>query len=457
MKAHPLQLISRIFSLAVFLFALIYFSIRIFSYDISLNNRFLYFQAPFLFIVSFAVLSYIIYLVGSYFTTKIKIEKDYIIYQNNFFIKKRIALSYENIHNYSIKCSLLHRLMGAKRLLINSGSHLEGAEIDITMKRRTISLIEKNINHCCQADKNGDKNLQIENKWLLLYSILIPSKWLKIVGYSLSALTVIALALTQNRELSYSLLILLYIGAILLSIIINSIFIINKFHNFNLQKISNTLVISYGFFNHVKRFVLNNKINGLLVKQNLLNKFTKTYHPFIYAAGYKNLNEEFSFPLFPIIHKKALSEVIKEFLPLFEIKEEKTPPPTKAAKYYLLYPLINYNLIALPLCLVFIWVGEYLAIPIYLFFNSVIFTDRQLAFKNSFICSNSSVFSAQRGGLMTKRLFCRVSSLQAIRHINSVFNEKKNIKKIKIFVKSVKNKAFSLGYMDEYNLPLKKD
>jgi uncharacterized membrane protein YdbT with pleckstrin-like domain len=454
LRTHPLQLFNRVFSLALFLAALIYFSIRIFSYDISLNNRYLYFQAPIFMLLSVVTLSYIVYLIGSYLTTRITIEREYIIYESSFFIKKKVTLSYKNIHNYTVKRSIIHKTVGAKRLLINSGSHLESAEIDIIMDEKIVSLIVRNIDRCNKSCEKKQNSVQIENKWLLLFSILIPSKWLSFTGYALSILTVAALAINQNRDLSYTYLLLIYLGAVLLSIVINSVFILNKYYNFTLQRFSNTLAICHGFTSHINRFVLNDKINGVLIKQNFLNKLTRTYHPFIYAAGYKNINEEFSFPLFPITHKKAMQELIKDFLPNFFIEEKSSVPPEKAKKNYLVYPMVNYNLIALPICLLFFWVGEYLAIPVYLFFNSVLFTQRQLAYKNSYIFQEKDILIAQKGGLMTKKIYCRLSSLQAIRYKNTIYNQKKNIKKIKLFIKSVKNKAFSLGYLQDVDILL---
>lgn len=446
-RVHFLAILNRFISLLLFIATLIFFIVRLLSYDISLSNRILYFQVPTLLIISLLAIGYIIYLTGAYFLTFVTIDEHCITLETSFMVKRTTIIPYQNIHLYTTKQSFFYRKLGIKRLMINSGSYNEKTEIDITLSQKVVEQIETKVcESCTQSDTKKD-SLVIKNKWLLLYSILIPAKWLRPIGYTLSVLTIIAISLTHNKSFSIGIWVLLYAAAIFISIGINILFIFNKYYTFSLKKISNTLEISFGKTVKTSHFIDIDRINGILIKQDPLGKITKTYHPFLYIAGFKNTREELSLPLFPIAHKEYLNEILLRFLPNFQDTMQGNPPPAIAQKNYYLPPLIAYNLFALPLTIFAIIIGEFIPIFVYLFLLAALLLNCKNAFEETSYAQNDDFISATKGGLIKKSLLCKTNSIQSFRYTYAISKKKKEIAKVRLYIKSVKNKSFNLGFI----------
>lgn len=451
-REHYISVLNKIISLLVFLATLIYFLIRILSYDISLNNRFLYFQLPFIILLSIITIASIINLLGNYFLTFVTIEDDYIKVENNFFIKNEIIIPFNNIHLYTTRQSIFLKPYKAKRLLLNSGSRNERAEIDITLKVNVINIIEEKINaaHCDKKSSSEGACHRLTNKWLLLYSILIPSKWIRPLGYTLSIITLIVITLVDNETLPFWLIVLSYIVSIIVSMGMNAVYIILKYYSFSLTKNDNCIMsITYGKLLNIRHFVLRDKINGILFKHDILSQITKTCHPFLYVAGYKNKTEEVSLPLLPVLKNSNVDKLILNFFREFHIENKSVSPSPKTKPTYYFPYIVPYIIIALPLTVFFIIVGEFLAVPVFILLLSFLLLNSRLAYKNTLFTQNDSSIYAKRGGVISSGFLCKKKDIQSIVYKNTVFNKKKDIYKFKIFIKAIKKKAFAVGYFNK--------
>lgn len=446
-RGHFLAILNRIISLLIFEGILVFLIIKLLSYDINLTSRILYFQVPALFFISLITIGYTIYIVGNYFTTFVTIDDKCITLETSFLLKKTTIVPYQNIHLYTTKQSFIYKKLGIKRFLINSGSSNEKTEIDITLSQKDVEIIETKVCESCTQNNNSDDVLVIKNKWLFLYSILIPSKWLKPVGYTLSVLTLIAISLTNNQTFSIGTWALLYGIAILISIGLNILYMFNKYYSFSLKKISNTLLVAFGKAVKTNHFIDIERINGVLIKQDFIGKITKTYHPFLYIAGFKNTREELSLPLFPIAHKEYLNNLLQRFLPEFQDNLPINAPPHLAKKNYFLPPLLIYNLIAVPLTVFFIAVGQFVPIFVYLFLLVAIILDRKNAFEETSLSQNERLVSVTKGGLMKNHLLCRKTSIQSYKYTYAVSKKRRHLTKIRLYIKSVKHKSFNIHFI----------
>lgn len=452
-REHVASILNKIVSLFVFLGSLIYFLIKILAYDMSINNRVFYFQLPFLISLLFVVIVYIIHIVGSYFFTFISFEEDCIKMQNNFIIKNVVSLPYKNIHLLTEKQSVLLKFYRAKRIILNSGSRNENAELDITINEEFAKIIYKKIDtEDCSYDDN-QKLYRLPNKWLLLYSLLIPSKWIRPVSYTLSALTIVTAVIINNNAFPFWIIATIYLVAIVISIGLNTLYSVLKFFNFSISEHRKCLVkIVYGKLLKISHLIYKDKVNAVLVKYDILNQLTKTCRPFLFVAGYKDKNQQLALPLLPIAKVDKLNSILASFLSEFSVNIHATHPPKQAIKTYFLPHLLAFNILALPLLVFFVIIMEPLAIPIFLLGNTALLLNARLAYKDTFFSHYRNIVYAKKGGIFSSALLCKRKTIQAIKYIHTVFNRKKNIYKIKIYIKSVKKQPFPIGYVNKTDI-----
>lgn len=444
-RQHFLRLLNSIFSLLLFLAAALYFLIKLFSYDISLSGRFLYFQIPIIVVFLFSAGVYLIYSVGTFLSTKIIIDENSVTVRSSFIYLRETVVAYTNVHMFTSGQSFLQKLFSVKRLRLNSGSRNTEAEIDITTDAHTVTIIENLIKSLhCDADKPISETA-VGNKWIALYSLLIPSKWLRPVGLTLSAVIIIIGLIKRAPPLPLA---GLYALSIVLSIVGSALFTLMKYRGFKLADYDCALIISYGKLEKQNHFVLKDRINGVIIHRHPLNILTKTCSAFLLLAGSKDTQESFSLPFLPITDEKGLNAALEEFLPGLSVESIAHAPPPRAKKSFFIAKLLPINIILLPLTVFFIIIKEYIAISAYALIISFLIIDINLSFRRSRFLADDKVICCIKGGLFSKSLLCKKSSVQAVRLMHSVFNEKKNIAKPSFFIRSMKN-PFRMPYFDK--------
>lgn len=444
-RQHFLRLLNSIFSLLIFLAAALYFLIKLLSYDISLSNRFLYFQIPALVVFLFSAGLYLIYSVGTFLSTKIIIDENSITLSNNFIYLRKTVLAYTNAHMFTSGQSFLQRLFKVKRLRLSSGSRSSEAEIDITTDAHTVTMIENAIKSLhCDSDRPKAETV-VGSKWIALYALLIPSKWLRPVGFTLSAVVIIIGFVKRAPSLPLA---KLYALSIALSIAGSALSALIKYRGFTLYDLDCALIISYGKLEKQSHFVLKDRINGIIVHRHPLNSLTKTCSAFLLLAGIKDTPESFSLPFLPITDGKRLNAAIDKFLPCLSVNAQAQKPPARSRKSYFTAKLLLLNAILVPITALFAVLKEYIVILAYALINVLLIIDISMSFHRSRFFADDKLIYCARGGLFSKSLLCKKSSLQAARFTHSKFNEKKGIAKPTFFVRSLDN-PFRLPYFDK--------
>ncbi len=443
-KQHFLWLLNNLFNLMIFLAAALYFLIKLLSHDISLSSRFLYFQIPALIVILAVAAGYLVCIVGTFFSTKIVASRNSIIVKSSFINRKETALAYTNAHMFISGQNILQRLFNVKRLRLSSGSRSLGAEIDITTDAHTVTMIENAIKaiHCAQDKPQAD--MTVNGKWIALYSLLIPSKWLRPVGFTLSIVIIIIGLLRRAPALP---LVGLYALAVAISIGGNALSALIKYDNFCIKDYDCALSISYGKLDKYSHFILKDRINGVIVNRHPLNALTKTCTAYLLVAGCKDTLENFSLPFLPIADADRLQVALKRFLPQLHTSKKKHTPPTRAKKTYF-FRLLLPAAALLPPTIYFSFVGLYLAMPAYLLIIATVAADIFLSYRRSHFYCDSKVFCCAKGGLFSKSILCKTDSVQALRTTYSVFNEKKRIAKCRLFIRSLQ-RPFRLPYFDK--------
>lgn len=447
-RNHFSTIFNKFFSMISFLAVLIYFSFQLFTDDIYLKNKIIFYQIPIFIALSAFIFFYILYLMGNYFFTFIEIKNDYIVLRNRFFSNRKIILPYANIHSFSYKIRIIDEFFDTRKIFIDSGSFNEKVEINITIKNKYAKILEEKIDILMKRNSQEDsyKKITITSKWLMFNALLLPAKWVRYISIILSIVTVIIITITNTSQLPLWIIILSYIASLAISILINTIYISIKYKSFSLINMGNYLLIKYGNIIKNTFYIPYEKINGILIKQSPIDKITKTFHPFLYIVGYKNTKEDFSLPLFPIANEKIMDRILYDFIPFGKEKIKKSSLVKNTKKFYFISPLLATNILFLPLVIIFSIYGEFLFVPILILANALIIKNSDMAYKNSIFEINDKIIYAKNGGLQTNEIICKKNSIQAIKLQNNIFNRKKNIAKIFIFIKSLKGKAFKINY-----------
>ena len=323
------------------------------------------------------------------------------------FITNSVMLPYRNVHFYTVKQSLLYKAVKAKRIIINSGSVNQKAEMDIIARREVIEEIENKIVRAHCGDGTYEQiSFSLPNKSLLVNSVLMPARWIRPIGYALSLVTLVALYFVDT--LYNKLIAALYVISIVLSIMLNALATWNKYHNFSLSKRGCVLKISYGKLVKSHHFALYDSINGMGLKQHLLNKITHTCTAFLYAPGHQGALSDLSIPLLPIAKIENAQKVIKEFLPDFESECKGFRPPPSARINYFSLTVFGFNLIAAPLMVFFAFYERLpLAFPVFVLLNTLVLLDCRLKYFNTSFYCGRNIVEAAAGGMFWRKLIAK--------------------------------------------------
>ncbi|MCO4851914.1 PH domain-containing protein [Bacillus vallismortis] len=152
-----------------------------------------------------------------------------------------------------------------------------------------------------------------------------------------------------------------------------------KYANFQIIKKEQELVISRGIIEKHQVTIPLRKIQAIKIKENIIRQlFGYVTVSIVSAGGGDQEKEEGALTiLFPMIHKKKLSRMLRTFTPEYTLEENVRRLPRRALKRYLFRSVFFSLFLIIPLCIFFQPWG-YLSIillPIELFFGYLAYKD----------------------------------------------------------------------------------
>ena len=328
----------------------------------TLSKIILYFSI--IFVVVYAVKT--VYSIFYYKTSGYELKNEKIECQRGVLFKKKSILEYRKIHAVNKKQNLFHRLFKIAVLTLDSGSANTGhtAEILIVENDKEVDRLLEEIKlrqsgKICDDEEVEIKTEEKENlyefnaKSKFLYS-LINAVTTLIVLFALSFIVLIVFGLglpfllkyIRNEDFNIIIAVVLYVllgylGISVFAFIINILVSFVSYYKFRVYRNENDIEINYGLFvNNNNTFKLN-KIKGVVITQNLIQKLFKFVSVKLEVIGYtegsneNNTNNTIGV-LFPLCKESEVNENISKVLPSYvpDIKEE------KAKKYF---PFISWT------------------------------------------------------------------------------------------------------------------
>ena len=347
-------------------FILLCFFTEIISAEETLLKEQLIFTAI-VFLISLVIIYILktVYSILYYKTSGYELKNDKIECVRGVFFRKKSILEYKKIHAVNKKQNLFHRLFKIAVLTLDSGSANTGstAEILIIEKDNEIDklLEEIKLKQSGNIESEEIESIKVEKE--NLYEFTAKSKlWYSLINgittlvilVCLSAIVAVifsfALPLLNNVNLGgigeilvIALYVVLgYLGVSIFVFIISVLVSFLNYYNFSVYKNENDIEINYGFFVHNKNTFKLNKIKGVVISQNLIQKLFKFVSVKLEVIGYNEAsnnenNNQTTGVLFPLCKESEVEENIKSVLPNYLPDKIEI----KAKRYF---PFVSWNL-----------------------------------------------------------------------------------------------------------------
>ncbi|MBN1043807.1 hypothetical protein DVW08_00190 [Clostridium botulinum] len=274
------------------------------------------------------------------------IEDNMFVYVKGMIEKTKEQIPLKQITTVDLKTTILDRILGSVTLKLNSGNAtLNEAEFELVVKKEYALLIQKAVSGQDvenEENYNNIRELQVEYKDIVIYA-LTKNKfgWIMIlfvIGDKFSRL--FDDFIVNNVETYFWSLkdYLLYGGMfdLILKLILAFVYIFStaisigieilKYGNFKITRNENLFNIRYGLIDLKEYSISLEKIQGLKLKQNLLQQLLNVYRIEGIVIGDNEINSL----LFPSLRGSDKDKFIDEFLPEYNITKEIDKAPKKS-------------------------------------------------------------------------------------------------------------------------------
>lgn len=309
-----------------------------------------------------------VYSILYYKTSGYNLLADKIECQRGVFFRKKSILEYKKIHAVNKKQNLFHRLFKIAVLTLDSGSANTGHTAEILIVENDC-VVDKLVEEIKLRQSGNYQELETEREVIEkierenLYNFTAKSKVLYSVINAVTTLAVLlvitalvsvlfGLALplllkvlhVENLVLILNILIISiisYIGVGIFVFIVSILVSFLTYYKFSVYKNENDIEINYGFFVNNKNTFKLNRIKGVVITQNLIQKLFKFVSVKLEVIGYtestNNENNAQSMGvLFPLCKESEVDENIKLVLPNY-VPDKKQ---VRAKKYF---PFVSWS------------------------------------------------------------------------------------------------------------------
>ena len=225
-----------------------------------------------------------------------------------------------------------------------------------------------------------------------------------------------------------------------------------KYGNYKLKRYSNVTLIRYGIITTKDYIILNNQINGIIIKETLLSKLFKHNLIKIICSGSLNKKKELEF-LIPMVSKAQTSKVLNI---IFKDKKiDKNILSKNNIKYQSEFSVINLllsytalNMIIIP-ALMYFRINSYY-IFIYLILSMLVIIVPYVYIKTGI---NSNGIVIKKGIILTTKIIIFYDKIKYFQIISTPINRLFNIYRLNIYISSKQNgRKSQTGYMSKSNI-----
>lgn len=308
-----------------------------------------------------------IYIILAYKFISYEFKEDCIELKKGIFFKKHQIIRYDKINAIDTKRTLISLLLGTAVLNIDSGSTVsQEAEISIFHDVKVIEELEKKLKCMINNETyetvgeelktNNGYTYTFKNKFVsmclsvgLWFGMFITFISLSVVG----AFTLETFIVSEFLKIIVGML-LLTIMLIICSILIGMISKVFHYYKYSIKRENNNLIIEFGLFNKIKHTLGYEKIKGVTIKQNLLQRLFKYATIELEVIGFgmnsgdENSSQIFNGVFIPLCKASEINNIFKLYLPEYTYKNLIYKSSTKTFKFYITIPIIIVSIILVP-------------------------------------------------------------------------------------------------------------
>ncbi len=339
--------------------------------------------------VPFAIIIYTIVIgIVSWIRFTYRLEEGELRIEYGVFVRKKRYIPFERIQGISISQGFLQRMFGVVKVNVETaGNQLGEAEAVLTAVTREEAkqlqcLIQKSkekagaIENILPQDESAtsfaqnDQELEQKAKNIIfsmsfweIFQVAVTS------GGAFGVISAIVIFVLQFDDIipyeklykdaqkfiahgmfyTVVTIILIFIAAYIISIIQNMM----RYAFFTVEKAGENIIISRGLLERKKIAIPTERVQGIVVKENIIRRwfgYASVY--IIHAGGAFNEGDPESIVLCPLIEKERIASVILSCLPDYSLNHEFIALPKRARIRYMVRPLY---FLLLPVCIVAYW------------------------------------------------------------------------------------------------------
>lgn len=383
-----------------------------------------------------------------WYNTYYYMEEDKLCYIRGIVNKNNIAIPIDKISTIDLSQNIIQRLFNLVTIKVDSGaSNVLASEIKIVLTNREAEKLKRQLKSKENKGESGNDEVFSQNKKVLmhmdlkdvvLYSFtqnnmpIVLGAVFSLLAFVDDILNFFNLDIDKfindnnfNFNFAFNLETILkiaaYVGAgLVVSALVSLIIAAFKYSNFSVVKAGANINIEYGLLNTRKYSFTVNKINAVILKQNLLRKHLGLYKMQISIIGYGNEKGEEAI-LFPISNRDNMLNLIEEINPKLLFHEE----IYKANKYG------RASFFTLPVIVTFtLCVAGFLLTPFkYWWFVllPVSFMLRYLKYKNTSLGYNDKMIIATFGTLSKDTVLMELDKVQSLTKKTNYFQRIRNL------------------------------
>lgn len=403
----------------------------------------------------------------NYLFTFYTLEEDHLLIESGVFTKKRVEIPFTSVTTVDLSQNILFQLSKVYKIKVDNASQTNDtsnqSNIVLTLKIsdaiRFKEIITKG-NHI-----EGVKETEAEEESIkavpqdFIKLGLLRSKWVyflsvsAIVGPLFGIISPIFKDMFKNMLVSVFIVILIVTGYVF-SVALSLIKSVVTYYNFMVWATDEAVKIKYGLFNKKSYSLQKSKINGIILKQNLLMRLCGLYTIEVIAIGYGDSSKEGETEqaiIFPIASFEKIRGIVYQLLPEYHLDYSLTRPDRRALKYFFVSPVFILSIIgAIVLVVVSINISQVLVAAAALLMLILSTARAFLCFSNTGISVDNKNVVLSSGSFGKKVALIKTASIESIASTGNKFKRNRG------FV------SISLGYvaparaarMTSYNLPV---
>lgn len=408
-----------------------------------------------IFLILFAILVlFLIKATTNWYLYKYSYDKGYFHIKRGLLFKKERSIKKERVQSVNVQTNILKRLLGVASVQVvtaGGGADSELHLIAVTMaETKTIKSYLENGDENKElgiddSDKTNYKDYNeyrmsffdlflagaTSGRFMLLFSI-IAALFSQFYPYIPEEIMLYLVdQITPNGSFDIGIIIIILLGLFVLSWIVSTVIYVIQYTNFTVRRFQDDLTISWGIIEQ-KEFNVNiNRVQALVVKEEILRQPLGLSALNIEVAGGASKEQNFVTILFPLLRVNELKQFLNNIIPEYELPSEMTPLPKRSRKRYAIRA-------TLPFIIVLVFLGAYNITYLWI---GIIITPLAIALGISrYLNGKTSVINNQLTirfrNINRYMVFMKKNHIQALELSRNIFQNRSNLFTLKSSVLS---------------------